>query len=141
VPQRFKPRRDAIWRAGLEVSILHLGVWALSLLVAVRVLPSLVPLARLLRAIAGWFGALGSGRGGMMVAAEGLDRDGRPVVATWALVAYEADGPHVPVLPALALVRALADGSLTRVGAMPCAGVIPLRQSRTSSRPCVSSRA
>src|SRR5262249_46719414 len=126
VPLRFKPRREAIWRAGLELSVLHLGVWALSLLVAARVLPSLVPLARPLRAIAEWFRALGSGRGGMMVTAEGLDRDGRAVVATWALVAHAADGPHVPVLPALALVRALADGSLAKIGAMPCAGVIPL---------------
>jgi hypothetical protein len=126
VPQRFKPRREAIWRAGLELSVLHLGVWALSLLVAARVLPSLVPLARPLRAVAAWFRGLGGGRGGMMVAAEGLDRDGRPVVATWALIAHEADGPHVPVLPALALVRALANGNLAHLGAIPCAGVIPL---------------
>jgi Domain of unknown function (DUF4166)/Saccharopine dehydrogenase NADP binding domain len=126
VPLRFKPRREAIWLAGLELSVLHLGVWALSLLVAARLLPSLVPLARPLRTIAAWFRTRGSSRGGMMVAAEGLDRDGSPVAATWALAAHEADGPHVPVLPALAIVRALADGSLARVGAMPCAGVIPL---------------
>jgi hypothetical protein len=126
VPLRFKPRREAVWRAGLELFVLHLGVWALSLLVATRVLPSLVPLARPLRAIAALFRALGSGRGGMTVTAEGLDQDARPVVATWALVAHELDGPHIPVLPALAVVRSLADGSLTTVGAMPCAGIIPL---------------
>jgi hypothetical protein len=126
IPQRFKPRCEAIWRAGLELSVLHLGVWALGLLVAARVLPSLVPLARPLRVVADWFRGFGSGRGGMTVTADGLDRDGCPVTATWALVAHEADGPYVPVLPALALVRALADASLARVGAVPCAGVIPL---------------
>jgi saccharopine dehydrogenase-like NADP-dependent oxidoreductase len=126
VPLRFAPRRDALWRAGLELTALHLGVWALSRLVAARMLPSLVPLARPLRAIAEWFRSRGTGRGGMTVTAEGIDRDGRAVVATWALVVREADGPHVPVLPALALVRALDEGRLAQTGAMACAGLVPL---------------
>jgi saccharopine dehydrogenase-like NADP-dependent oxidoreductase len=126
VPQRFAPRREALWRAGLELTALHLGVWALSRLVAARLLPSLVPLARPMRAVADWFRWRGTGRGGMTVEAEGIDRDGRAVVATWALVAHEADGPHVPVLPALAVVRALDEGRLARTGAMACAGLVPL---------------
>jgi saccharopine dehydrogenase-like NADP-dependent oxidoreductase len=126
VPLRFKPRRDALWYAGLELTVLHLGVWALSRLVAAGLLRSLVPLARPMRVVADWFRSAGTGRGGMMVAAQGIDRDGRAVVATWALIAGEADGPHVPVLPALAVVRALAEGRLARTGAMACAGLIPL---------------
>jgi saccharopine dehydrogenase-like NADP-dependent oxidoreductase len=126
VPLRFKPRCDALWYAGLELTVLHLGVWALSHLVAAGLLRSLVPLARPLRAVADWFLAAGTGRGGMMVEAQGIDRAGRAVVATWALVAREAGGPHVPVLPALAVVRALAAGRLARTGAMACAGLIPL---------------
>src|SRR5262249_455017 len=92
VPQRFAPRRDAIWRAGLELGILHLGVWALSRLVSAGVVASLMPLARPLRAVADWFRPFGSRRGGMTVWARGLDARGRAVVATWALVAHERDG-------------------------------------------------
>jgi len=87
VPQRFAPRRDAVWRAGLELTFLHLGVWALSRLVSAGVLSSLAPLARPLRTVADWFRPFGGGRGGMTVWARGLDRDGGAVVATWALVA------------------------------------------------------
>jgi Domain of unknown function (DUF4166) len=103
--QRFAPRKDAIWRAGLELGFLHLGIWALSRLVAARVLPSLLPLAKLLRAIADWFRTVGSGRGGMTVTAEGIDRDGDAVTAVWSVVADERDGPNIPILPALAVLR------------------------------------
>jgi len=125
MPQRFAPRREAVWRAGLELGVLHLGVWLLSRLVAVRLLRSLVPLARPLRAMAEWLSPFGSARGGMMATAQGLDAAGRSVTATWSLVA-EADGPNIPILPALAIVRALAAGRLDRTGAMPCAGMLAL---------------
>jgi hypothetical protein len=125
VPQRFAPRRAAVFRAGLELDVLHLGLWGLSKLVAVGVLSGLTPLARPLRRIADLLYPLGSARGGMMVTADGLNENGESVTATWALVA-DADGPNVPVLPAVAIVRALADGRLRQVGALPCAGLLQL---------------
>jgi Domain of unknown function (DUF4166)/Saccharopine dehydrogenase NADP binding domain len=125
VPLRFAPGRNAILRAGLELGILHLGVWALSKLVAIGIMPSLVPLARPLRAIAAWFGPFGHSRGGMTVDVEGVDAAGQAVTATWALIA-EKDGPNVPILPALALIRALAAGRMTQRGARPCVGLLTL---------------
>jgi hypothetical protein len=125
MPQRFAPTQDAVFRAGLELGMMHLGLWALSKLVAIGAVRSLAPLARPLRRVAELLYPLGSGRGGMTVTTEGLDRAGEGVTATWALVA-EGDGPNVPVLPALAVVRALAEGRLTPVGAMPCAGLLSL---------------
>jgi hypothetical protein len=125
VMERFKPRRAAIFRFGLELGILHLGLWASSKLVAAGVLPSLAAWARPLRWIADRFRAWGSSRGGMAITAQGIDDKSRHVIATWALVAVD-DGPNIPVLPALALVRALADGRLGQIGAMPCAGIVPL---------------
>src|SRR5262249_18441161 len=125
VVERFKPQRDAILRAGLELSLLHLGLAALSKLVAAGFVRNLVPLARPLRWTSERFRPWGSGRGGMTVVARGCDASGQAAVSTWALVAQE-DGPHIPVLPALAIVRALHEGRLTRTGAMPCAGVLPL---------------
>ena len=125
VPKRFAPRRDAIIRAGLELGILHLGVWALSKLVVAGFMRSLVPLARPLRAIAEWFRPFGKGRGGMTVSAEGLDAVGQAVATTWALAA-DKDGPNVPILPALALIRGLADKRIARRGAVACAGILSL---------------
>jgi hypothetical protein len=125
ITKRFAPRCDAIFRAGVELAVPHLGMWVLSKLVVIRLLPTLVPLARPLRTIAEWLRPLGSSRGGMLVSAEGVDREGCAGTATWALVAEE-DGPNVPILPALALIRALADGRISQRGAKPCAGLLTL---------------
>src|SRR5262249_13033670 len=126
LPQRFAPRRSALWRAGLELGLLHVGVWALSRLVVVRLLPSLLPLAAPLRAMAEWFRRFGSGRGGMTVVVRGLDASGCSIAATWALIATEHDGPNIPTLPALAVIRALAEGRLDQTGALPCTGLVTL---------------
>jgi saccharopine dehydrogenase-like NADP-dependent oxidoreductase len=125
IAKRFAPRCDALFRAGLELAIPQLALWALSKLVVIGLLSSLVPLARPLRALAEWLRSRGSSRGGMSVSVEGVDRDGRAGTATWALVAQE-DGPNIPILPALALIRALADGRISHRGAMPCVGLLSL---------------
>jgi hypothetical protein len=108
------------FHAGLELTILHLGLWGLSWLVRGGVLRSLVPLAGPLTAIARLLQGFGSDRGGMFVELAGRDRDGRPLRRGWSLIAERGDGPWVPVLPALIVLRKLLDGSLALRGALPC---------------------
>jgi hypothetical protein len=62
----------------------------------------------------------------MLVEVAGIDAEGRPACAAWSLVAEAGDGPDIPTLPALAVIRALADGHLAPAGARPCAGVLEL---------------
>jgi hypothetical protein len=126
VPARFAPRDTAIFRAGLELSVMHLGLYAASLLVQAGLLGSLAPFAGLLRWTAERLKFFGSDRGGMIVAAAGNDAEGKPVSAVWSLVADNGDGPVIPALPALAALRALADGRITEAGARPCVGVLDL---------------
>jgi hypothetical protein len=126
VPARFAPRRAAIFRAGLELSAMHLGLFLAGLLVQARLLPSLTPFARVLRWLAECAKGFGSDRGGMVVEAAGSDAAGNPVRATWSLVAEAGDGPVIPTLPALAAIRALAEGRLSRPGAGPCVGLLDL---------------
>ncbi len=64
-------------------------------------------------------------RGGMIVDCTGLDATGRPVRARWLLIAERNAGPNVPVLPALALTRALLAGAVD-TGAGIAIGVLPL---------------
>lgn len=125
VPQRLHPRVSAIFRAGLELSVLHLGLLVAALPVRFRLLQSLVPFARVFRWVAERLKPLGSDHGGMTVSAAGIAADGTQVRALWSLVAA-GDGPVIPTLPALAAVRALADGRLARPGASPCVGVLDL---------------
>jgi hypothetical protein len=128
VPMRFAPRDEAIFRAGLELSLMHLGLSVAGLFVRVGLLASLAPFARLFRWMAERLKHFGSDRGGMTVHVSGVDGAGRSARAIWSLVAEAGDGPFVPTLPALAAIRALADGSLSQPGARPCVGVLDLDQ-------------
>lgn len=130
LPARFHARREASFRAGLELPVLHLGLWALSLLRRTRLVRSLEPLAVVLGAAAGLVAPLGSDRGGMVVSAEGLDADGARRLTRWSLCAEAGAGPHTPAAPAAAILRALIDGRLDAAHgpprATPCVGLLDL---------------
>jgi hypothetical protein len=126
MPARFSPTRAAVFRAGLELAVMHWGLCVASLLVRARLLRSLQPFARPFRWLAERLKNFGSDRGGMLVEVAGIDATGTPAHAAWSLVAEAGDGPVIPTLPALAVVRALADGRLTQAGAGPCVGVLDL---------------
>ncbi len=118
-PDLDRPAMEhAVFRAGLQLGVLHLGLWLASLAVRWGWLRSLVPLAGPVRVLAGLLRGLGSDRGGMLVLAQGIDGDGRLVRARWSLVARDGDGPVIPSLPALAMLRALEAGRVA-----PGAGV------------------
>jgi hypothetical protein len=127
LPARFAPSRDAVFRAGLELPVLHLGLWLASLPVRAGLLASLARFARPARWLAGLLDRFGTDRGGMLVEARGVDAAGEPVRARWTLLAEAGDGPRIPTLPALAALRALAEGRIAS-GARPCAGVLGLAE-------------
>ena len=139
VPARYDVTRTAIFRAGLELSILHLGLLALSVPVraarAFHTRLTLTPMAPLLRWVAQRFHRFGTDRGGMLVEATGRDADGHLVRCRWSLVAEAGDGPVIPTIPALAAVRALDHGRLNEPGARPCVGVLTLAQISAEFRP------
>jgi saccharopine dehydrogenase-like NADP-dependent oxidoreductase len=127
VPRRFGPRVAAIFRAGLELPVLHLGLVAATLSVRLGLLPSLAPFARLFRWIAACLAGFGTDRGGMVVTATGIDAADAPVRAEWVLIAEAGDGPVVPTLSALALIRRLAaEEAPIPPGAGPCVGILGL---------------
>ena len=128
VPVRYPQARTVLFRAGLELSILHFGLWLVSLPVRVGLLASLEPFARPFLAMAGWFERFGSDRGGMIVTALGRDAENRPTQSSWSLVAEAGDGPFVPTLPALAVIRRLIDPASEPIapGARACIGILPL---------------
>src|SRR5262249_37500036 len=86
---------------------------------------TLRPMARLFHDIFDAFNGLGSVRGGMTVKASGVDACGHEIRARWALSAEE-DGPNVPILPALALIRRWREQGVDEPGAKACAGILDL---------------
>lgn len=117
LPTRYPSADTVLFRAGLELPILHLGLWLLTLPVRGGMIASLRPHAHTLHRIASWLERFGTDRGGMSVEVSGHDHEGRPVRAVWSLVAEAGDGPTIPVLPALALIRGLLRGTITAQGA------------------------
>ncbi len=124
--ERFQPEDSAEFFAGLELSVLHLGLWLLSLPVRWGWLSTLQPFARPMLHMAQWLLPFGSDRGGMTVAVTGRDSSGCEANASWTLKADGNRGPFVPTLAAVALVRKFRYGTLAYRGAGPCVGMLTL---------------
>ncbi|MEM8725406.1 MAG: saccharopine dehydrogenase NADP-binding domain-containing protein [Pseudomonadota bacterium] len=124
--ERYRPSRSAEFFAGLELSLLHLGLAAFSLPVRWGWLESLQPIARPMLTVAKWFLPFGSDRGAMTVLARGLDGEGGEVIRRWVLKADTNRGPYVPTLAALAMIRRYRDGFRPEAGARVCSGILTL---------------
>ncbi len=126
LPQRFAPREDAVFMAGLELGVLHRGLGVLGWLKAIGVAQTYAPIAGTLRWLSSLLQPFGSDRGGMFVEGLGRDADGRPMRAEWTLVSLPVVGPFTPTLPALAMVRKLLAGDAVAPGARACVGILQL---------------
>ena len=124
-PERYGAR-SVLFHAGLELKIMHLGLWTLALPVRLGLVRSIAPLARPLKWIADRLENFGSDRGGMVVYAIGRDRGGQAVERRWTLIAEAGDGPQVPPTPALMLALRLIRGEVIPIGAFPAVGLLSL---------------
>ncbi len=126
-PKRYPGVASVAFRAGLELGLMHYGLWALSWPVRwgwIRGLAPLAPLAfRIAVALEGW----GSDRGGMVVEVCGSSADGTRRRRRWTLIAGSGDGPQVPAVPAVILAGKLAAG-WSRPGAVPCLGLFDVTE-------------
>lgn len=127
-PAVYPGVRSVAFHAGLELAMLHWGLWLLSWPVRWGLVDSLRPMARLLRDAASWFAGLGTDRGGMYVELVGRGASGRDLTRSWTLVAEAGDGPWVPCMPAVILARKLARNEISRRGAMACLGLMSLAE-------------
>jgi len=126
-PARYPGVRAVTFRAGLELWLMHFGLWALSWPVRWRWLRSLEPLAPLVLRLATLLESWGTDRGGMVVEVAGSSKDGDRRRRRWTLIATGGHGPRVPAVPAVILAGKLARGwSMT--GAMPCLGLFDLAE-------------
>ena len=125
-PARYRVRDAVQFSAGLELGIMHLGLWALSWAVRSGVAGSLAPLTPVVHAAADMLKPFGTDRGGMFVEMSGVDRGGRERRRRWTLIAESGDGPRIPAVPAVILARKRLRDRLDRVGAMPCLGLFSL---------------
>lgn len=125
-PDAFKAE-TVTFRAGLELGVMQQG---LALIAAARRLGLLrdpAKLTPLLHWIAEQLEGLGTDRGGMLVKVAGRDATGKDVSRKWALIAEGGDGPFIPAIPALILLKKLAAGEVPP-GARPCLSAFTLAE-------------
>lgn len=126
LPRRYPGLRAARFHAALEFGIEHFALWTLA---ALRRIGLPLPVERWAAAMNGmsnWLDARGGPWGGMRVSALGSLPDGRRVRRNWLLTAPAVDGPEIPCMAAILLVRRIAAGRVPAPGAMPCERLIGL---------------
>ncbi len=112
----FKPRLSARFHAGMELGLIHHGLRALAALRRLRLLPKLSLFGKPLHFIAKVLKPFGSDTGGMVVEAVGVNTQGIAVQASARLIALNGDGPVIPALSAVALLRRMT-GDFSYCGA------------------------
>ncbi len=126
------PLRDVWMGAGTVPEIMHRVLNAFAWAVRLRLLPSLLPFARLMHWSSGrlrW----GEHRGGMFVAIEG-ERSGTHIARepvrrfkkSWHMIAEGDDGPFIPAMACEAIIRHCLDGKRPAPGARPATGDLEL---------------
>jgi hypothetical protein len=112
--------------AGLELTLLHLGLWGLGWLVRLGLPLDLPRHAGAMLQASNLLNSFGSTDGGMHMILRGCGRDGVQRELRWFIVAKGGDGPQIPCVPAILIARALARDEVIARGAYACVGLVSL---------------
>ena len=135
LPKKYPELKSVKFQAGLEVSILHIGLWFLSFFSRIGMINNWGRYSRVLTAMSQWFSFLGSDCGGMFIELKGIGADNEPKTIQWQLVAEEGVGPNIPTIPAEILINKLTkklseltEQSELNPGARACLGLFTLEE-------------
>lgn len=124
--QRYPALKTIRFRAGLEVPLLHMGLWALSWLVRTGLVKTLRPLAPMFFQIAPFFNIFGSDRSAFHMEMQGTGPDGKEKTVIFYILTGSGHGPNIPCIPCILLAQRLACGQIPQTGATPCIDIIDL---------------
>lgn len=127
-PKMYPELKTVKFYAGLELPFIHVTLWALSWLVRIGVVKSLEPSAPLLLKLSFLFDWLGSASSGFHMGLTGKDEYGKSKTIRFELTACSGDGPFIPCIPAILLVKKLVSGEIESRGATPCVGMISKKE-------------
>lgn len=125
-PQYVPGVRTVRFRAGLELGLLHLGLWSLTWLVRFGIVGNLRVAAPVLAGLWHLFDVFGTDDSGFYMEMTGRAAAGAPRRIVFDLTARGGDGLMIPCTPAIVLALKLARSAISRRGAMPCFGVVDL---------------
>ncbi len=125
---RYADVHSVRFSAGVGLKLGQLGAWALSWLVRTRLIQHPEKFAALLHKSGQSLSFMGNGLSAMYIQLTGLNHDRQTVNWGWEITAQHDNGHHIPCLAAVALIRKLHSGQLQQRGAMPCLGLLTLRE-------------
>ncbi len=129
-PEHFKAR-SVMFRAGLELGVMHGALSMLGWLRQRGLVPRLDRLTGLFLPAARLLEGLGTDQGGMYLRVGGRDETGAALTHIWRLTIGEGNGPMIPALPAALLVDQIA-ARAAEPGARAVLGDIPLAALETA---------
>lgn len=122
----FPGVRDVWVGAAIAPPLLHRALTGMARLVRWRLLPSLVPFARLMHRASNLF-TWGEHRGGMFVSVSGWRAPATRIERSWNLVADGSRGPYVPTMAAAAVIHRCNNGRVPVTGARPATGELEMK--------------
>jgi saccharopine dehydrogenase-like NADP-dependent oxidoreductase len=125
-PIRYPTLKTVRFCAGLELPIIHVGLWMLTWLVRIGAMSNLQSIASPLLSVSRFFDLVGTDVSGFFMEMIGRDKAGRSYRVAFDLVAKSGDGPMIPCVPAIVAALGLAHGEITVRGARPCLGLFTL---------------
>ncbi|ONM45125.1 saccharopine dehydrogenase [Halopseudomonas pachastrellae] len=126
LPAAYPTLRSVHFQAGLELGLLHYGMWLMAGLARIGLVRDWSRWSKPIVRASEWFIRWGTDTGGMQINLRGLDHQQQPLHLKWVLGATEGIGPYIPTLSALILARRLVSGELSERGAIPCMNLFPL---------------
>lgn len=127
-PTRYPDLETIRFSAGLELPVIHTGLWVLSWLVRAGLLPKLEKAAPTLLKMSNLFNRFGSSTSAFHMTITGTDNAGEAKTVSFDLTARSGDGPYIPCMPAILMTQKLVRGAVADTGAHPCMGFINLEE-------------
>ncbi len=129
LPERYDIKTIQ-FSAGLELSLLHLGLWGASWIVRSGLPLPLERRSAQLLSISNCFNRFGTSDGGMHVILTGHASEDPDTTRErrWFILARGGDGPNIPTIPAILIAHRIASGQDIAAGARPCLGLISLQE-------------
>ena len=134
-PKRYPSLQTIRFYAGLELPILHIGLWGLTWFVRLKLIKNLKIMAKFLLKASFLFDRFGSDISAFYMSLKGIDEMQLPKEIMFDLTARSGDGPFIPCTPAILLTRKLIEGAPVEAGARPCMDLLTLDEYLEALKP------
>ncbi len=125
-PHAYQVRDSVRFQAGLELSLLHLGMVLMAKVAKLGLVKDWSKFTRPIFKCSEWFQGFGTDKGGMQVVMQGTDVQEEAKSLTWTLIAENGVGPNIPTISTLIVVKKILRGEMLKPGAYPCLGLYGL---------------